>query len=52
MNAKESTNQGGYFLDFHGFSWSYVGPKSNLHPPPPTEILSMASLTPKLSIVL
>ena len=33
---------------FSGFSWSYEGPKSNLHPS--TEISSMASLTPKLSI--
>ena len=31
-NKKESTNQGGHFLDFYRFSWSYVGPKSNLHP--------------------
>ena len=29
--AKESTNQGGHCLDFYGFSWSYAGPKSNLH---------------------
>ena len=35
------------FTDFHGFSWSYVGPKSNLHPR--TEISSFASLTPKSS---
>ena len=48
-DAKESTNQVGHFLDFHRFSWSYAGPKSNLHPR--TEISTMASLTPKLSTV-
>ena len=37
------------FLNFHRFSWSYLGPKSNLHPH--TEISSMALLTPKSSIV-
>ena len=47
-NAKESTIQGERLPDFHGFSWSYAGPKSNLYPL--TEISSMASLTPKLSI--
>ena len=35
-------------LDFDGFSWSFVSPKSNLHPR--TEISSMASLTAKSSI--
>ena len=34
-------------LDFDGFSWSFVSPKSNLHPR--TEISSLASLTAKLS---
>ena len=48
QNAKESTNQGGHFLDFHGFSWSCVGPKSNLHLR--REISSMASLALKSSI--
>ena len=38
-DAKESTNQGGHFLDSHVFSWSYVGSKSNLHPR--TEISSI-----------
>ena len=32
----------------HGFSWSYVVPKSNLHPR--VEISLMTSLTPKSSI--
>ena len=31
-NGKESTNQRGRFLNFYRFSWSYAGPKSNLHP--------------------
>ena len=31
-NGKESRNQRGHFLDFYRFSWSYAGPKSNLHP--------------------
>ena len=48
QDAKESTNKGGHFLDFQGFSWSYAGPKFNLHPR--TEILTMVSLTPKSSI--
>ena len=42
---KNSANQGGNFLNFHAFSWSYAGPKFNFHPR--TEISSMASLTPK-----
>ena len=36
-------------MDFHRFSQSYVGSKSNIHPQ--TEISSMGSLTLKLSIV-
>ena len=24
---KRTTNQGGYFLDFHGFSWSCASPR-------------------------
>ena len=47
-DAKESSNQGGNFLNFQGFSWSHAGPKSKLHSR--TEISSMASLTPKSSI--
>ena len=47
-HEKESTNHEGHFLDFYRFLGSYAGPKSNLHPR--TEISSMASLTPKLSI--
>ena len=38
----------GRTLNFHGFSWSYAGRKSNLHPR--AEISSMASLNPKSSI--
>ena len=45
---KESTIQEGCFLDFYRYSGSYACPKSNLHSH--TEILSMALLTPKLSI--
>ena len=48
QDTKESTNQGGLFLDFHRFSWSYVGPKSKLNPQ--TEISSMESLILELSI--
>ena len=33
FDAKESINQGGHFLDFHEFSCSYAGPKSNMRPP-------------------
>ena len=45
-----STNQGGDFLDFNGFSWSYAGPKSNLHSR--TEISLMALLAAKSSVIL
>ena len=48
LDTKEFTNQREHFLDFYRFPWSYVGPKSNLHPQ--TEISSMGSLTLKLSI--
>ena len=30
---KKSANQGGQFLDFYRFSWSYKGPKHNFEPP-------------------
>ena len=45
-NEKESTNQGGHVLDFYRFSWSYAGPKSNLHPC--TEISSIAATNPQI----
>ena len=51
FDAKESINQGGHFLDFHEFSCSYAGPKSNMRRLPPSKISSVASLTSKSSIV-
>ena len=27
--CKKTTNQGGPFLDFHGFSWSYASPRNS-----------------------
>ena len=49
-NEKESTNQRGHFLDFYRFSWSYAGPKSNLHPR--TEISLIGVTNPEIIYML
>ena len=49
-NEKESTNQRGHFLDFYRFSWSYAGPKSNLHPR--TEISLIDVTNPEIIYML